>query len=290
MTVAVGLLKSTQVQIDTATSGEDALALTRKSAYDLILLDQRMPKMDGIETLHRLRSQEDSANLEAPVICLTADAVIGAKERYLAEGFTDYLTKPIDSLALERMLEKYLPDDKVIHLEEGSGVATGPAEVQGMGSGYAHLRSVGVDPAIGLGYCQDDESLYRTLLREFAQGEPDRVSDIARFFDGKDWENYSIVVHSLKSSSKTIGAEGLSELAARLEAAADAGREQDIVAEHNAMLGLYVAVAETIRATMRERGDSDAEAPASDEGEILEFIPDDDDILEFMPDSAEGAR
>jgi hypothetical protein len=62
-------------------------------------------------------------------------------------------------------------------------------------------------------------------LREFAQGEPERVSDIARFFDDKDWENYSIVVHSLKSSSKTIGAEGLSELAARLETAADAGRE-----------------------------------------------------------------
>ncbi len=109
LTVATALLKDTLVQIDTAGDGEEALRLAQSNAYDLILMDQRMPKMDGVEALHRLRAQEDSLNRDTPVICLTADAVIGAKERYMAEGFTDYLAKPIDSQALEQMMLRCLP-------------------------------------------------------------------------------------------------------------------------------------------------------------------------------------
>ena len=71
-----------------------------------------MPGMDGTEALPIMRTQEGGLNKETPVVCLTADAVSGARERYLAEGFTDYLTKPIESAALERMLLQYLPKDK----------------------------------------------------------------------------------------------------------------------------------------------------------------------------------
>ena len=113
LVVIEGLLKTTQVKLDTATGGTIALRLTRDTPYDLILLDQRMPKMDGIETLHRIRAQKDNPNHSIPVICLTADAVIGARERYMAEGFSDYLTKPIAGRALEQMLLTYLPEEKV---------------------------------------------------------------------------------------------------------------------------------------------------------------------------------
>ena len=91
LTVAVGLLKRTEIQIDTALCGEEAVELAQTKVYDIILMDQRMPKMDGTEALPLIRAQADGANRETPVICLTADAVIGAKERYMAEGFTDYL-------------------------------------------------------------------------------------------------------------------------------------------------------------------------------------------------------
>ena len=112
LTVVRALLKKTKIRIDTATSAAEALVKTREKHYDTILLDNRMPGMDGAEALPFIRSQEGGLNKETPVVCLTADAVTGARERYMAEGFTDYLTKPIESAALERMLLCYLPKDK----------------------------------------------------------------------------------------------------------------------------------------------------------------------------------
>ena len=118
LTVVVKLLKNTQLQIDTATCGADAVSMAENTAYDLILMDQRMPGMDGTEALRRIRASSGGASRMSPVICLTADAVVGAKERYIAEGFTDYLTKPIDSFALEKTLIRYLPEDKVERVRE----------------------------------------------------------------------------------------------------------------------------------------------------------------------------
>ena len=112
--VAQGLLKKTQVRIDTAGSGNEAITLAKDNEYDLILMDQRMPEMDGTEALKIIREQEGGCNKETPVICLTADAIIGARERYMAEGFTDYLAKPINIHELEQTLIKYLPSDKII--------------------------------------------------------------------------------------------------------------------------------------------------------------------------------
>ena len=118
LVVIEGLLKQTQLQIDTATGGRKALELTQDTAYDLILMDQRMPEMGGTETLEAIRKQEHGSNPETPVICLTADAVQGARERYLAEGFTDYLSKPIEILSLEAALMKHLPQEKVTRMKK----------------------------------------------------------------------------------------------------------------------------------------------------------------------------
>ena len=113
LTVAKALLKRTRAGVDTAGSGPAAIEITKDRKYDLILLDSRMPGMDGAEALSVIRAQSGGLNAETPIICLTADAVVGAKERYLSEGFTDYLSKPIESFALEGMLMKYLPQEMV---------------------------------------------------------------------------------------------------------------------------------------------------------------------------------
>ncbi len=113
LTVVKALLKKTLIKIDVAKSAAEALVKTVQKHYDTILLDNRMPGMDGAEALPIMRTQEGGLNHDTPIICLTADAISGARERYLSEGFTDYLTKPIESVALERMLLKYLPQDKV---------------------------------------------------------------------------------------------------------------------------------------------------------------------------------
>lgn len=120
LTVIRALLKRTELQIDTASSGMECLSLIQKKAYDLIFLDYRMPEMDGSETLRRMKADSDHLNTETPVIVLTANALTGAKDRFLSEGFDDYIAKPIDTQKMEALLMRHLPKEKVI-LSERKG-------------------------------------------------------------------------------------------------------------------------------------------------------------------------
>ncbi len=109
--VFTALLKGTGLTIDTAESGERCLQLVRKNQYDIIFLDHMMPEMDGVETLQKMK--ELMEYIDTPVIMLTANAMSGAKEDYLADGFHDYMSKPIQGKKLEEMIIKYLPEHKM---------------------------------------------------------------------------------------------------------------------------------------------------------------------------------
>ncbi|MCR5344337.1 MAG: response regulator [Butyrivibrio sp.] len=113
LVVARNLLKDTLVNIDTAASGKEALEMSMEKKYDIMLIDHRMPEMDGMELLWRLKSDENNPNKDTPSIALTANAFAGARDVYQKSGFQDYLSKPIIGDNLERMLIKYLPEEKV---------------------------------------------------------------------------------------------------------------------------------------------------------------------------------
>ena len=270
ITVAVGLLKGAEMQIDTATSGIEALELTRIYAYDLVLLDQRMPVMDGTAVLHEIRLQDGGKNKETPIICLTADAIIGARDRYIAEGFTDYLTKPIDGQTLTQMLMEYLPEDLVLpaFVEPMESLLGGERlEAGHEADAHAPLIAAGIDTAIGLRYCQDDE-LYRSMLEEFARNAEEKTREMRLCRDTRDWENLSILAHSIKSTSKTIGAMALSDIAASVERAADERSLGDLDSTLPQMIAKYEEVVSAIMLLI----------PPSDElpyegDEIMEFLP-----------------
>lgn len=269
LTVAVSLLKYTKVQIDTATGGEEAVSLARDHAYDLILMDQRMPKMDGTEALRLIRAQADGANRETPIICLTADAVMGAKERYLAQGFTDYLPKPLDSHALEETLMHYIPEEKQIMVRkeefprESGKMQPGPHEQFDNNS----LVAAGIDTLSGLGYCQNDESLYIALLKEYALSAKEKEQDIEKWYDTCDWNNYGTAVHAIKSTSKMIGAASVSDIAASLEEAADKEDIAFIQKEHCRLMVCYKEATAAIRYVFSFGADSFGN------DEIMEFLP-----------------
>lgn len=277
--VAVGLLKDAEMQIDTATSGNEALELTRIRVYDLILLDQRMPVMDGTETLHEIRLQNDGKNWETPVICLTADAVIGARDRYISEGFTDYLTKPIDGQILTQMLMEYLPEDLILPVPPESQIHSKNCEQQKAGheapgvafdtsvNDYAPLIAAGIDTQIGLRYCQDDD-LYRSMLAEYARDATEKTRALKRYRETHDWENLSILAHSIKSTSKTIGAMTLSDIAADIERAADEGNQEGVDQGISHMVAEYDTVVSAIRLLIPPSNE-----PPSQDDEILEFLP-----------------
>ncbi len=274
LTVAVNLLKNTKMKIDTAMSGEEAVNMASKTRYDVIFMDQRMPGMNGTEAFHKIRETENGASKDVPVICLTADAVIGAKERYLSEGFSDYLTKPIDNFALENILKKYLPDDKIELISEE--IAEISEDENPEEEAFAVLRSVGIEPRAGLKYCQDDVFFYKALLAEYAYGELEKAHNLQKSYEAENWHDYSIYVHSLKSSSKMIGASALSVRAAKLEAAANISDTGTIHTEHDTMMEEYEVVTAVIRSLIPKS----ATDPENDD--IKEFSPS-DDIMEFLP-------
>ncbi len=117
ITVGRGLLRRLKVQFDSATSGQECLDKFAKNDYDIILLDHMMPVMDGVQTLHRMQETERFRQNAPAVIAMTANAVIGAREKYLEEGFTDYLSKPIDHKSLEEMIRAYLPEEMIRYNE-----------------------------------------------------------------------------------------------------------------------------------------------------------------------------
>ena len=111
--VVQSLLEKTQLQIDTAFSGKECLEKIKETHYDLIFLDHMMPEMDGIETLKQAKELKGSKCKKTPFVALTANAVSGVREMFLANGFDDYLSKPVDGKTLEQMVQKYLPEDKI---------------------------------------------------------------------------------------------------------------------------------------------------------------------------------
>lgn len=113
--VMAGYLRDMKVRADYVTSGMECVDSVKKSEYDIILLDQMMPEMNGEQTLRALK---DDIGVTIPVIALTADAIVGARENYLKMGFDDYLSKPVHYEELEAKLREYIPKDKQLEKKE----------------------------------------------------------------------------------------------------------------------------------------------------------------------------
>ena len=243
--VVEGLLKATKIQIDTAVSGSECLECVKTTPYQMIFLDHMMPEMDGLETLEHMKNLADNPNAQTPVIMLTANAIVGAKEEYIEAGFTDYLTKPIRETELLEMILKYLPEELVC--ENGGQGIEKSQDAQDMehpeagGEGAEPLQRLeqleGLDVKTGLTYCMNEEDFYIEMLQEFLQA--DKASQLKHFLAEEDWDNYRTTVHALKSTSLTIGAAHLSGEAKALEMAAKEGNMDYIRSHHDGVMDEY---------------------------------------------------
>lgn len=272
LVVATEFLKETLVRIDTASGGKEAVDLAMKNSYDVILMDQRMPEMDGEEAFRIIRGRDDGPNAKTPVICLTADAVVGARERYLAKGFDDYLTKPIDSTYLEMMLRKYIPPEKIELVREEEKASSQEQAVSEVGDpAFKILEESGINTAKGLANCAGDEEFYRSILREYLSVAEVKKADLNRYFDSKDFRDYEILIHSLKSTSATIGAEVPYKTAQELEAAARNLDGDFVFMNHGRFLDEYQRVLDAIGKVIEDGGTDDHEFG---EDGAMEFLPD----------------
>ncbi|MDR1472621.1 MAG: response regulator [Synergistaceae bacterium] len=222
--VVSGLLSPYRVKIDTCMSGAEAVKLVAEHEYDMVLMDHMMPGMDGIETTKRIRELEGGRFARLPIVALTANAISGMREKFLKNGFDDYLAKPIEISKLNAVIEKWLPEEKLVKSIppeafedsppafidiEGLDTARGIAMTGGTSEGYVKV--------LGL-YCKDAADRL-VFLRKFGENTGDSLSDDSSL------SLFITQVHALKSASASIGAIFLSESAAFLE---DAGQRKDI--------------------------------------------------------------
>lgn len=259
LAVAKGLLKQTLVQVDTALSGEECIRMLRRKKYHILLLDHMMPGMDGIETLRHIK--EECIAESMPVIALTANAVSGARQMYLDCGFQDYLSKPIAGDSLEKALYSWLPKDLVIqgmeeeYLEPEEKSESSNLETE-VSSKENHIYENVMEDAsdlfifdhnVAMEYCGGDEEIYKQILSMYMNQSEEYIDKMEEYFNSHDWENYRIIVHAIKSTSKTIGAVAFSDLSANMEKAAKNKDKESVSEKHNYFLKQYKLLLERIR-------------------------------------------
>ena len=268
--VARNLLKLCHIKPDMATSGYEAIEMMKKASYDIVFLDHMMPKMDGIETLHELMDQSLIPE-ETVMVALTADAVIGAREKYIDSGFDDYLSKPIDLMELMEELKKYLPQKafegeyrysksssgKELEVMEFAPMAEEEVlefspdtviEADGFGRyDLDKLKENGIDTEAGLRYCAGDEDMYSEMLSDFVDEYESKHQALSDLYEKKEWHEYRVMIHALKSNAKTLGINGLSDMALSLENAAGEPDEEYIAAHHAEAMDEYLSARNTIK-------------------------------------------
>ena len=271
-----GLLKANEIVPDLVSSGQECLDSVKRKKYDIIFLDHMMPTMDGLEVLKRLRD-ENLIDSSTAVVALTANAISGAQENYMAAGFDSYLSKPIITDELEAILENYLPREvqanditpkeaptvsvkKISELENISVDDDQPIDDPKVENPTVEEQSEPIDddsfsskeknllqeiaPMIdletALSSCMDSKSFVLEMMEDFCAD--DKTGELETAFAAADWKNYRITVHALKSTALIVGATELSEEARILELAA---KDEDVAAlekNHAALIRNYAEV------------------------------------------------
>ncbi|MDR1830669.1 MAG: response regulator [Candidatus Fibromonas sp.] len=211
--VAEGLLQPYKMQIDLRFSGAEAIQAVKANHYDLVFMDHMMPEMNGVEATKHIRELGDEY-LNLPIIALTANALSGTKEMFLANGFNDFLSKPIDTVKLNAILGKWLPKEKQ---EEAK------REINEESDSVMEIE--GVDVKRGMAFTGGKVKNYLQTLAAFHRDGILKTEEIRKSLETDNYPLYTTYVHALKSASANIGAKEISEAAKALE---NAGKHRDL--------------------------------------------------------------
>jgi signal transduction histidine kinase/CheY-like chemotaxis protein/HPt (histidine-containing phosphotransfer) domain-containing protein len=241
--VAQGLLIPYKVKVDICESGIEAIYLVQNNSYDIVFMDHMMPLMDGLEATAKIR--ELPIGGDTPVIALTANAVSGVREMFLANGMDDFLSKPIDPAKLEAMLVKWIPKEKHIiaepKLETEQDVDRSDGETRidlpkdGIILGGDDVR--GLDVKSGLERIGGNMAIYLEILKIYIETTPE-VLDVLRVPVAERLKDYAIAIHGIKGSSLNIGAEKVGKFAAELEKDAKAGNIEAVMSKNRNFITL----------------------------------------------------
>ncbi|MBR6483839.1 MAG: response regulator [Clostridiales bacterium] len=290
LVVAKSIFNRYGMKVSTATSGMESVEMCRKEKYDIIFMDHMMSGMDGVEALKKIRSDVTGLDHDVPVVALTANAMSSAKKMFADEGFDGFVSKPIETEELERVLRKVLPKSAITYVKneeeyenflndkEYEVKESVPSE--GPVSFKESLHLSGVDVETGLHYCAGDLDFYKTLLVQIASEAPDKIGKLRKDYETKDWKDYEILIHATKSTTKTIGALDVSQEALDLEQSAKNKNIDYIEKNHERVMTMY----EDLIRSINEALAIDAPAGADKDNKVEEDDDQFDEVFEFSPD------
>ena len=241
--VAKGLMGQYKLNVRTCTSGKAALdILETDKSFDILFIDHMMPEMDGVELTKILRSSNDDYLKYVPIIALTANAIKGVSEMFLANGFTEYLSKPIDTERLGEVLNKWIPENKKEEaMEEEESVADKNQAVddneENLLNMLRRIENVDYDKAMTL--CGKSEDILLSVIEVYVKSYSQIKERIDSTYAKEDLKNYAIEVHGVKSSSRSIGNDVLGEMAYRLEIEAKDGNIAYVKENHSEFVMKY---------------------------------------------------
>jgi CheY-like chemotaxis protein/HPt (histidine-containing phosphotransfer) domain-containing protein len=238
--VAEGLLAPYNMKIDTCLSGAEAIELVKKNKYDLIFMDHMMPEMDGIEAtaaIRKLEMRNEELGIkekQIPIIALTANAVVGMREMFIANGFNDFLSKPVDVSKMDEILNRWIRREKR-EANRDSRLPTPDSQLPTI----PHI-----DTAKGIAMLRGNLDTYKKVLTMFCKDADERLRKLQIMPEADTLPAFIIQVHSLKSVSASIGAQEVSSNAEELETAGKA-EDMDFIREH--LPGFTVQLAEQVK-------------------------------------------
>lgn len=191
--IAKNLLNKFDVTVDEALSGAECINFVKEHRYNLIFMDEMMPEMTGTETFKKLK---EIPGFNSKVVALTADAIVGSREKFLEAGFDDYMSKPINRDLFDKIVENAI---NVIEDADSKGNTN-------------YLKQNGIDFDSGLQFLGDKE-MYDETIRDFYNGFDSRISKLEEYKNSKNVSDYAVEAHSLKSDSKYLGITSLSMMA-----------------------------------------------------------------------------
>ena len=235
------LLSIYRIRADVAASGSECLEKLRQgNTYHMIFMDYMMPEMDGIQTTKKMYKSIPGTG-KIPVIALTADAVVGAKELFLDNGLKDYLSKPVELPDLEKVLLTYLPGDIIRYPEEGE--ETKPE---------TEIIIPGVDVKAALPRYGGDCNRYLKALSFLDEDGEKQLSRMKQMLLKNDYEGFGCEAHAVKGLALGIGADGVSELAKKEEFSVKEGRTEEVKENAEEFFNSYELLLANIRLVLKE--------------------------------------
>ncbi len=233
-------LKDTKATIDIVSEGKEAVRMCLAKKYDVILMDHMMPGMNGIEAMHEIRKDANCLNFTTPIIVLTANAVMGSRALYEAEGFDNYLSKPVESVRLQKMVRKYLPENKVFYKPKSAkkGIPATPGE--------RRFSDGPVDMQALLARFDNKEDTVNMILEEVVKEGMRKIPLIRQLAADRDMKRYAVEAHGVKGAMESAC---ITDLAATAKSHELAAKEDNVS-----------FVTENVEVFLKEYGD------------VLEFI------------------